>query len=145
VTIPSPEGQRVEPPLPVTAMKSYQAISPRRKATCAETGCLNYLNGWRTVVDPARAAVVRSLTGYTWTENALEGGLTEFRFPAGQECLTGRAGRHSLPWDGRERFIERDGDWRGNPTGQRRELRPGDWTDSFANHQQRLADRLGRG
>lgn len=135
---------RVPPALPVTAVKTYAIASQMRPATCQEVDCEYYLNGWVTVVDADKAELVRSLRGrYSFTERPLEGGLFEFTFPPGQQCF--EATLHRLPWEGRERFAERDGDWRGDPTGSLRIHRPDDWVDSFANHQIRLADRLGKG
>lgn len=143
-TVPGPGGaQYILPSMPAHAYTTFQVASPRRPATCAEVGCGNYLNGWQTVVpEGPQADLARSLRSqYRFTEARQPGGLVEFVFEAGQECWAS----HSLPWDGRERFFERGGDWRGNPRGDTREFRPDDWVDKFANHQIRLADRLERG
>jgi hypothetical protein len=147
-TVTGPDGaQRIPPGMAAGAYTTFHALSPRRPATCEETGCENYLNGWVTVVDAGKVPLVRGLSGrYSFTEKLIEGGLHEFTFGPGQVCFLGAAGKHSLPWDGRERFLQRGGDWRGNPRGDRREFtRPDDWVDQFANHQIRLAERLGRG
>jgi len=147
MTITGPDGlQHQRPSLPAAAMKTWQIIRPRERSSCQAAGCRAYQNGWRTVVDADKAEMVRHLTGYQFTEARLPEGLYEFTFPAGQECFLGRAGQHSRPLDDRSRLIERGGDWRGNPTGMFREhTRADDWVDSFANHQDRLADRFGRG
>jgi hypothetical protein len=42
--------------------------------------------------------------------------------------------------------VVRGGDWRGNPTGYRRQHVNGeDWRDDFGEHQQNVADRIERG
>jgi len=137
---------RPQPAVPASVMKTWQVIRPRERSTCQATGCRAYLNGWRTVVDADKAEMVRHLTGYQFSETRLPEGLYEFTFPAGQECFIGRAGKHSRPMDDRSRLIERDGDWRGNPTGRVREhVRADDWVDSFANNQIRVAEVAERG
>ena len=145
--IQTPGGMRIVPSLPEHAVKSYQMISPGRPATCEETGCQQYLNGWKTIVPEDMAPQVRALRDrYSFTEQRQDGGLAEFTFPAGQQCFLGRAGKHRLPAEGRERFRVVGGDWRGNPRGDVREhVRAADWVEDFAEHQQRLADRLERG
>jgi len=146
-TILGPDGaQHLPPSLPAHAMTTFQMATPHRTVGCQEYGCERYLKGWVTIVDNDKATLVRSLTGFRYTEQLLPGGLHEFRFEAGQECFLGRARKHSLPWDGRERFFQRGGDWRGNPRGEVREFQyADDWVDASATHQARLADRLERG
>lgn len=136
---------RVEPNMPVTAYKTYAIHSPGRPATCEQAGCPAYLNGWRTIVpaDSAQAAYIRTQSGRGFTETRQPGGLAEFTFEPGQQCFA--SDKHRLPAEGRERFAERDGDWRGNPTGRVIEHSPQGWTDSFGEHQERLAQRLERG
>jgi hypothetical protein len=139
---------RTEPLLPVTATKTYQITSPQRAASCEEVDCGHWLNGWKTVVPGEQAEAVRGMVNglYSFTETRLPDGRAEFIFPPGQECFLGRNGKHTLPWDGRERFFRRDGDWRGNPTGHVTEhTRPDHWVEDFGEHQQQLADRLERG
>jgi hypothetical protein len=143
-TVTGPGGaQYILPGMPAHAYTTFQAVSPRRPATCAEVACARYLHGWVTVVpEGPQADLARSLRGrYQFTETRQPEGLVEFTFPAGQECWA----VHSLPWDGRERFFERGGDWRGNPRGDVREYQSGDWVDKFANHQDKLATALERG
>lgn len=141
------EPFRLPPALPVTAVKSYQAVSPARPATCEQVACGAYLNGWQTIVPEGsdHAALVRSLSGrYRFTEAAQPGGLVEFTFPPGQQCF--QASQHRLPAEGAERWIVRGGDWRGNPRGEFTEhTRAEFWVEDFAEHQQALADRLEKG
>jgi hypothetical protein len=120
----------------------YRVTSPPRVVGCAEYGCANYRNGWRTILPADQADRIRVLRGYSFTEEHRDGGLVAFTFPPGQECFTGRAGMHRLPWEGRERFIERADS---RITGNARILRPDDWVDSFANNQIIIAEQVKRG
>lgn len=142
---------RIAPALPVGAMKTFSVSAPlsthTRRATCAEVDCGAWRNGWKTVIDLGtplggqQANYIRLHSGRSFvaTERA---GLVEFVFAAGQVCFA----EHRVPLDRPEVYVVRDGDWRGNPTGMRRtHANAVDWVDEFANHQDKLADRLGRG
>ena len=143
------EPFRVEPALPVTAMKTYAVSSPLathwRPATCAEADCPHYLSGWRTIVpgDSPQAHYIRHDSGRGFTEAPQPGGLVEFTFAPGQRCFA--SGSHRVLLDKPERFTERDGDWRGNPTGRRVVHSVDGWLDSFGEHQERLAQQMERG
>lgn len=135
--------------LPVTAMKTYQVLAPAkthfRPATCEEAQCPHYLHGWRSVLpsgDP-RCDYIRSVSGRRFTERQMEGGLTEFTFPAGQQCFA--AADHRIRLDREERFVIRGGDHRGNPDGRVTEVSVTSWTDDFGEHQDRLAEQERRG
>lgn len=146
MTVMGPDGlQRLPPNLPVAAVKTYMVAAPLSShfapATCAEVGCPNWLNGWRTVVPAVsdHADLVRSLRGrYHFTETPRDGGLTEFVFPPGQPCFEASSHRRRLERE--PRLLIRDGDWRGNPTGHRVEVSSQSWVDDFGEHQDRLAD-----
>ena len=140
---------RIQPHMPVQAYKTYQAAMPLathwRPATCAEVDCSWYLAGWKTIVPAGgeHEALVRG-SGRKFTEETQPGGLIEFRFEAGQQCF--QAATHRLPVGRPERLFVRDGDWRGNPTGWRREhTRPEDWQEDFAEHQDRLKTAIEEG
>jgi hypothetical protein len=137
--------------LPAHAAKTYTVLQPLgthfRIATCAEWGCEQYASGWDTVLDVstdtgAKAAEhIRLKAGraYTVVET---GTIVRFRFPPGQRCFR----EHRLSLDRPALFVVRDGDDRGNPRGTPvRKLSDADWVDDFANHQQRIADRLEQG
>jgi hypothetical protein len=138
------EPFRIEPALPVTAVKTYQVAAPRathwRPATCAEADCPHYLHGWVTIVpaDSPQAHYIRHECGRSFTEALQPGGLVEFTFEPGQRCFA--SSQHQVPKDIPEIFIERDGDWRGNPTGRRIQHSVTGWLDSFGEHQERLAE-----
>lgn len=144
---------RVEPLMPVTAYKTYRITSPIsthfRPATCAEADCAAYLNGWVSTIDEAtvlgqqQAYYIRKQSGRAFAEERLPTGLTQFTFEAGQKCF--RDG-HQVRLDRPELYLVRDGDWRGNPTGVKRQhANSQDWIDDFGEHQQRLADEMKKG
>lgn len=57
-------------------------------ANCADVDCGPHLNGWKTVV-PAGSdlADLARGSGRQFVEVPVDGGLVEFRFPAGQRCF----------------------------------------------------------
>ena len=144
---------RPEPKLPAAAMKTYAIVAPKtthtRPATCREAGCANFERGWWTRVDEStelgqrQAYYIRMHSGRAFSVSALPDGRTEFLFPPGQTCFV----EHTVALERDPFFIVREGDHRGNPRGTpaithtRAEL----WVEDFAEHQQRLADRLGQG
>lgn len=141
-----PEPNRPEPRLPVQAFKTYALLSPisthRRPATCAEVHCTAYERGWTTRVPRTSdlAEFIRAGThGRRFTETTMiDGAEAEFMFPPGQPCF--RAGQHTVPLEREPLYIVRGGDWRGNPTGEKRQhVRAADWVDDFAEHQDRIA------
>jgi len=89
-----------------------------------------------------QAHYIRRESGRKFTEERTPAGLTEFTFEAGQKCFATHELRNSRP----ERFLVTGGDWRGNPTGERREhVNAADWTEDFALHQDRLKTVIERG
>ena len=143
---------RIPPALPVAAYKTYQIAAPLAThwsiVTCADAGCEYLETGWDSLVDEStdlgqrQAHYIRRESGRRFTEERQPDGLTRFAFEAGQKCFTEHRGRNSRP----ERFVERDGDYRGNPTRRRREFgRPDEWVESFSEHQDRLRTILERG
>jgi len=154
MSVPSPEGMRIEPVLPVTAMRTYAVARPLathwRPATCGEMDCPAHLHGWLTKVDEAselgmrQAHYIRKDSGRRFSEHRADDGLTVFSFEAGQRCFA--SDQHKLPIDRPEVYTVRDGDWRGNPTGRaRRHAHADDWVEDFGEHQQRVADQIERG
>lgn len=145
-------GGRIPPALPPSAYKTYQIAAPLgthwHTVTCADADCDAYRLGWKTVIDERtglgqrQAHYIRRESGRRFAEERQPDGLTAFSFEAGQKCFAQHKGRNMRP----ERFIERGGDWRGNPTGERREhKRPDDWVESFAENQDRLRDEIEKG
>jgi hypothetical protein len=134
---------RLDPQMPPAAYKTYSIRSPARPATCEEADCPNWRDGWRIRVEDLSPELLHAArnSGRRYQELPVAAGETWLVFEAGQKCFA----QHTLPWAGKERFAERGGDFRGNPRGDRYEHNADTWVDSFANHQQTLADRLGAG
>lgn len=148
------EPFRVDPRMPVHAYKTYGMAAPKathfRPATCEETGCPHFLGGWQTPVDEStdlgkqQAYYIRNNSGRRYTEDRnLMAGLTLFAFEPGQVCFG--ADRHVVSLDRPALFVVRDGDWRGNPTGNVIRRTADDWVDDFATHQDQLATELQKG
>jgi hypothetical protein len=136
---------RFPPAGPVTAYKSYLISAPLAThwnlATCADVDCPHYLAGWDSLIDERtglgqrQAHYIRRESGRRFTEERQPDGLTRFSFEAGQRCFTQHKARNMRD----ERYVERDGDWRGNPTGRKRvHTQPDHWVESFALNQGRL-------
>lgn len=146
---------RIDPKMGPEGYKTYELRAPisthRRQATCQETNCEYYRNGWRSGFDlsnpeAAKAAKwIRMQSGYTYTVEQM-GTKLILTFAAGQQCIEGRAGRHTVSLEREPFYVVRGGDYRGNPRQiplvRRNEA---DWVDDFANHQDRLATRLEQG
>lgn len=149
-----PEPFRVEPRIPVTAVKTYAIQAPQsthfRTVGCTEFGCEHQRDGWQSVIDEstemgrAQAHYIRNKSGRHFTEDRNQlPGVTVFRFEAGQECF---AGGHEVRNDRPELFLVRGGDWRGNPDGSMtHHANADDWVDDFANHQDKLATQINQG
>lgn len=140
---------RVTPALPPQAMKSYRIIAPSathfRPATCEEVDCIPYREGWRLRVEglPPEMLHTARTCGRKFTELRVAEGETYLVYEAGQPCF--KASQHMVPNGRPERFIERDGDWRGNPTGRRIMHSVTGWVDSFGENQERLREAQERG
>jgi len=141
---------RIEPQGRVQDYKTYQIVSPLsthwEPATCAQVDCPEYLNGWRVRVEglPAEMVLAARTTGRKFTELEVAHNEHWLVFEAGQPCF--RASLHRRLLDKQEIFIARDGDFRGNPTGNvRKHTRPEFWVEDFADHQDRLARQIQQG
>lgn len=144
---------RVSHALGAESMKTYRIVVPLsthfRVATCAEVNCPNYLYGWKTTCDlntdlgQAQIDWIKTSSGRRFTSYREESGLVVFTFEAGQDCFE----QHQLRLDKPEIYAVSDGDWRGNPRGTDvfKHANADDWVDDFANHQQKIADRIYRG
>lgn len=144
---------RVDPALPVGAMKTYSIVSPKtthtRQATCAEVECGPHTNGWKSVIDEgtelgkAQAHYIRNRSGRRYTEDRDSmAGVTVFTFEPGQQCFA--ADEHRVSLDRPPLYVVRGGDWRGYHDAQPH-VNGDDWVDDFANHQQQLADKINEG
>jgi hypothetical protein len=143
---------RFPPAMPAAAYKTFQIAAPLAThwnvVTCADLDCPHYLLGWDSVIDERtdlgqrQAHYIRRESGRRFTEERQPDGLTRFAFEAGQKCFTQHRGRNMRP----ERYVERGGDFRGNPRNERRTFaRPDEWQESFEGHQDRLKTIIERG
>lgn len=136
--------------VPVQAMQTYSLVRPAgsadwwRPASCEEVACPPHLRGWRTSVDEAtplgaqQARYIRREAGRAFSEHRDAAGLTVFEFAAGQECFAG--GTHQRAVEREPLYVVRGGDYRGNPTRQRRiHDQPAHWVEDFAENQDRIA------
>lgn len=112
--------------LPAHQMRSFELKQPLdthfRTATCEEVNCTQQLNGFMIACDPnsdmgkqmiyAIENVPAAKRSYTKAVNAT--GFVEYTFPPGQRCFR----PHRTPIGHDPIPIVRDGDFRGNPTGQ---------------------------
>jgi hypothetical protein len=134
---------RIPPQGRVQDYKTYQILAPvtthRRRATCAEIGCPNYLKGWKLRVEglPPEMLHAAKTSGRKFTELDITEDEHWLIFEAGQPCF--KAAEHTAPLDKQEIFIARDGDFRGNPTGNvRRHTRPEFWLEDMQENLGRL-------
>lgn len=141
---------RIPPQGQVQDYKTYQIVSPLsthwRPATCAEIDCPDYLKGWRVRVEglPPEMAHTARTCGRKYSELEVTENEHWLVFEAGQSCF--RAHQHRALLDKQEIFIVRDGDFRGNPTGNvRKHTRPDHWVEDFSEHQDKLAQRIQAG
>jgi hypothetical protein len=117
-----------------------------RKATCAEVDCPQYTNGWKIRVEqlPPELLHAARTSGRRYRELHVSEDETYLIFEAGQACFQESTHRKRL--DREEIFLRRDGDSRGNPTGNRViHTSPGAWADDFGEHQNKLSDAAERG
>lgn len=143
------EPFRIPPKLPVQAYETYGIFRPlrshTRRATCREVECGAMQRGWVTRVDTSsalgarQANYIRLASGRHFNVEQ-QGDVASFYFPAGQQCFA----EHRVTLERDPFFIKRGGDWRAQ-TSETVTMRPTDWVDDFADHQQGIADRRKRG
>ena len=142
---------RIPPALPPAAMKSYVISAPLRThwnlATCADVDCEQYRVGWeshideRTSLGQRQAAYIRGESGRKFTETKNELGLTVFSFEAGQKCFAQHRARNMRE----DNYVERGGDWRAVVGTPRLHKSADNWTESFAQNQDRIKTIAERG
>lgn len=112
---------------------TYRAIKPIsthfRQGTCQEVSCLNYLNGWKTILPKEHDGVqwIRE-TQLRYTEVNNEN-MIEFIFEAGQECF--KRNEHYVSLDKPAIYAIRDS------LGTKRQ-EANEWVDKFNNHLTKL-------
>jgi hypothetical protein len=79
-----------------------------REVSCLEIGCVNFTNGWKTILpadDIANIEMIRrSNMGF---REEREDRLVTFTFTPGQECFTGQGGGHKVAV-GRDPILTKD-------------------------------------
>lgn len=147
-------SRAIMPVLPAAAYKTYHISAPFpthwRSATCEEVSCSHFISGWQTVIDEStelgqqQAHFIRHDRSRRYSEEKEPAGLTCFTFGPGQRCYS--ADEHRVKLDRTEHYRVTGGDWRGNPRGESyTHVRPEDWVEDCALHQDKLATRLAQG
>lgn len=141
---------RIQPEGKVQDYRTFQITSPLsthwRKATCQEVDCPHYLNGWRVRVEglPAEMLHAARTSGRKYAELHVAEDESWLVFEAGQACF--RAEQHRKLLDRQEIFIVRDGDWRGNPTGNvRKHTKPEFWIEDMQENNEAVRARIEKG
>lgn len=141
---------RVAPIGQVQEYRTFQIAAPLkthwRPATCVEVDCPQYEKGWQVRVENLTPEMLHAAktSGRKYTELHVTEGETWLVFESGQACF--RASQHRIKLDRQELFVARDGDWRGNPSGNvRRHTRPEFWIEEMNENQGKLADIRQRG
>lgn len=141
---------RIQPVGRVQDYKTYQIVSPLsthwRPATCAETDCPNYLKGWRLRVEglPPEMLHAAKTSGRKFTELNVAEGENWLVFEAGQACF--RASEHRALLNKQEIYVVRDGDFRGNPTGNvRRHTKAEHWVEDMSENLDQVARKFQQG
>jgi hypothetical protein len=141
---------RIAPQGGVADYKTYQIVSPLsthwEPANCVQVNCPDYHHGWRVRIEglPPEMIHAARTSGRKYSELEISANDHWLVFESGQPCF--RAAEHRRLLDKQEIFIVRDGDFRGNPTGNvRRHTRPADWQEDFAEHQDKLAQQIKQG
>lgn len=126
---------RAMPAVPTHLMKTFSVINPIdthfRPATCAEVDCEKYLNGWKVLIldeaDPVWIMRMEYMQNKLtprcdrrYREYRDEHGTLVFEFEAGQEFFDSAQHQHRVGVEREPLYVVRGGDWRANPTGERR-------------------------
>lgn len=119
--------------------KAYSLAAPLRthyrKATCQEVECKHHREGWTYDVAQLDMEMIRAIrvSGRRWNERELNG-HTYWVFPPGQQCFK----THQVRID-REPFYYVTPNATGLIVPAARQHKNGDdWTDDFANHQDKI-------
>lgn len=137
----------IAPRMPVEAYRTFSVKSrPDRavKTVCERVGCPQWRHGWESVIDEStqlgqeQAAFIRTQSRRTFREQRTAGGLTVFRFGAGQRCFEDH---QTIP----EKYLWRGGDYRGTVGRVQVHQRASDWVEHVQEHMGRLLDERAKG
>lgn len=124
---------------PMDNRMQWTVHNEMRPATCAETGCLDYRNGWKIRInalsDPDLHAM--RVSGRRYTVLDVAEGETYWVFEAGQPCF--RASTHQAPVDKPELYLVRD---RGDV---RRYDRGDQFAEDLATHTNKIVSKIMEG
>lgn len=146
---------RIPPRLGPEHYKTYHQTLPLsthwRPATCEETDCPDWLNGFVTVVDTGTELGQKQFDFLThdrkrsFVMNRVGERLVEFHYKPGTICM--RWDEHRLPIGRPPLYLVTGGDWRGNPrrTPTVRHRTVEHWVEDFSIHQDRIATAVQRG
>lgn len=141
--------RRIPPLMATQNYQTYQIASPLathyRKATCQEVDCEAYRLGWRLQLDilqPADKQTIKD-SGRKFIIQEDAEGKKWLVFEAGQPCF--QASLHRKSVERPEIYRVGRGDYRSYDPRTARVLRPEDWLDDFANHQDKLKTLQERG
>lgn len=142
-------GQKANRIAPLGSARNYETYAIVAQpdtgivSSCREAGCQAWANGWETTVDEStalgknQASYIRRKSGRTFREMKTgpeDKQLTVFRFEPGQRCFAEHKTKRDL-------FLKRDGDFRGNPTGNGKVHANGrDWIEDLVEHEMKLTD-----
>lgn len=144
---------RIQPQGPASAYQTFAIRRPQQPdawvpASCEDVDCEHWRNGWVTRVPTGSelANAVRT-AGRRWVSLIVNAdGTTTFSFAAGTPCFKASQHRQLRRPDIPDLFVVRGGDWRGNPTGERRvHTRPDDWVEHFQEVTAAVADQIEKG
>lgn len=139
---------RPRPIMPVGDPQHYQTYSIRRGsdvtvvAACQDVDCANWRNGWDVILDEStmkgrQLAGIARRSGRTFTETKNAAEMTVFRFDSRQRCFENHLTHPDI-------FTRTHGDFR-QTFGSFRHTNARDWTEDFAENQQRLAEAQQKG
>lgn len=131
--------------------KTYAATRPLDThwvpATCEEVDCEPFLKGWSINVAPLSDQDITAIKsfGYRYSVLSVSAEETLWIFDAGQPCF--KATTHRREINRPPIFFTRDGDWRGDPTGNKPYVhkRAEDWVDDMATHFDRIRAEIEKG
>lgn len=137
--------------------RTFKVFAPLRthwkKVSCEEYDCPEYRFGWVTTIDTSTELGQKRYHFIThdkerrYSHQQVTPTLHVFTYGPGQRPFYDEARHtHFAPIGRDPYYLVHDGDWRGNPTGNRVVHRSHeDWVDQFANNQSVLLDMQNRG
>jgi hypothetical protein len=148
---------RIPPQADPRFYRTFKVVAPLkshwRQVSCEEYECLDYVHGWVTTVDTSTDIGQQQYHFIThdkerkYSYQKVSETIHVFMYGPGQRPFYDE-GKHThyVPVGRDPYYLVHDGDWRGNPTGNKlihRSYR--DWVDQFGENQLNLQDIQKRG